>query len=80
MDATMIVAVCLFALLSGAVSLKMAYGKSRRVWLWTTVGTVFNLPGMMLVAFLPVYRPAEARAVAAVPRMQTGRPAHPIAV
>jgi len=80
MDAMMIVAVCLFALLSGAVSWKIAGGKSRRVWLWTSVGALFNLPGMMLVAFLPVCRPAEAKAAAMVPLRQAGQPAQPIAV
>jgi hypothetical protein len=80
MDAMMIVAVCLFALLSGAVSCKIASGKSRRVWLWTTIGALFNLPGMMLVAFLPVHRPGEAKAPAAVALMQAGQPAQPIAV
>jgi hypothetical protein len=79
MDAMMIVAVCLFALLSGAVSWKIASGKSRRAWLWTIVGIVFNLPGMMLAAFVPVHRPAVAQA-AVVPLMQAGQPAHPIAV
>lgn len=51
----MIVAVGGFALLSGAVSWKMAAGKSRRVWLWTTVGMLFNVPGMLVVAALPVH-------------------------
>ena len=80
MDAMMIVAVCLFALLSGAVSWKIASGKSRRVWLWTAVGAVLNVPGMMLAAFMPVHRPKVAQAAAVVPMMQAGQPAHPIAV
>ena len=80
MDATMVLAVCGFALLSGTASWKMAAGKSRRVWLWTSVGALFNLPGMMLVAFLPVCRPAEAKAAAMVPLRQAGQPAQLIAV
>jgi hypothetical protein len=78
MDATMVLAVCGFALLSGTASWKMAVGKSRRVWLWTAVGTLFNLPGMLLVAFLPVHSSREA--AVAVARQQPAMPAQPIAV
>jgi hypothetical protein len=77
MDATMVLAVCGFALLSGTASWKMAAGKSRRVWLWTTLGTIFNVPGMLLVAFLPVHREKVAEVVALA---QQSMPAHPVAV
>jgi hypothetical protein len=77
MDATMVLAVCGFALLSGTASWKMAAGKSRRVWLWTTLGTIFSVPGMLLVAFLPVHREKVAEVVTLT---QPAMPAHPVAV
>jgi hypothetical protein len=77
MDATMVLAVCGFALLSGTASWKMAAGKSRRVWLWTTLGIVFSVPGMLLVALLPVHREKVAEVVALA---QPAMPAHPVAV
>ena len=77
MDATMVLAVCGLALLSGTASWKMAAGKSRRVWLWTALGAILNVPGMLLVAFLPVHRPKVAEVVAL---QQQAMPAHPIAV
>jgi hypothetical protein len=77
MDATMVLAVCGLALLSGTASWKMAVGKSRRVWLWTALGTILNVPGMLLVAFLPVHSPKMAEVVAL---KQPTMPAHPIAV
>ena len=63
----MIVAVGGFALLSEAASWKMAAGKSRRVWLWATVGMLFNVPGMLVVAALPVHLLAPEPTAAAVP-------------
>jgi uncharacterized membrane protein len=77
MDATMVMAVCGLALLSGTASWKMAAGKSRRVWLWVAIGTILNVPGMLLVAFMPVHRPKVAE-VAAL--KQSTLPAQPIAV
>lgn len=77
MDATMVLAVCGLALLSGTASWKMAVGKSRRVWLWTALGTILNVPGMLLVAFLPAHGPKMAEVVALE---QPTMPAHPIAV
>ena len=78
MDATMVLAVCGLALLSGTASWKMAAGKSRRVWLWTAVGTILNVPGMLLVAFLPV---RSAKVVEVVALKQSTMPAQqPIAV
>jgi uncharacterized membrane protein len=77
MDATMVLAVCGFALLSGTASWKMAAGKSRRVWLWAALGAILNVPGMLLIAFLPVHR---AKVAAVVTLSQPSMPAHPIAV
>lgn len=59
----MITGICGWAVLSGFTSYKMALGKSRSVRLWTSVGLLFNLPGMLLVAFLPV---KEERAAASI--------------
>jgi hypothetical protein len=80
MDATMVLAVCGLALLSGTASWKIAAGKSRRVWLWTALGTILNVPGMLLVAFLPVRSPKVAAAEDVVALQQSTMPAHPVAV
>jgi hypothetical protein len=77
MDATMVLAVCGLALLSGTASWKMAAGKSRRAWLWSAFGTILNVPGMLLVAFLPVHREKVAEVVVL---SQQAMPAHPVAV
>jgi hypothetical protein len=67
MNATMVVALSGFAAVSGIASWQMAVGKSRRIWLWTSVGLIFNVPGMLAVAFLPSHRSsAEAAVVAAL--------------
>jgi hypothetical protein len=63
MDALMITGICGWAVLSGLTSYKMALGKSRSIRLWTSIGLLFNVPGMLLVAFLPV---KEARAADSV--------------
>jgi len=80
MDAMMIVAVGGFALLSGAASWKMAAGKSRRVWLWATVGMLFNVPGMLVVAALPVHLLATEPTATAVPLRTPEQSTHTIAV
>jgi hypothetical protein len=80
MDAMMIVAVGGFALLSEAASWRMAAGKSRRVWLWTTVGMLFNVPGMIVVAALPVHLLATEPAAAAVPLGTPEQSTHATAV
>jgi hypothetical protein len=63
MDATMIAAACGLALVSGVASWHMALGKSRRVWLWTAIGVLFNLPGMLLLVVMPVRAAARPAAV-----------------
>ncbi len=56
----------------------MAAGKSRRIWLWTAVGALFNIPGMLLVAVLPVHHPTqELSAVMVSP--ESAEPAEQIA-
>jgi hypothetical protein len=80
MDATLIGSVCGFALLSGAVSWKMSVAKKRRAWLWTAVGALFNVPGMLLVAFLPVRWHTGASPASVVTLVGLQEPARPIAV
>ena len=73
MDATMIMALCGFALLSGTASWRMAIGKSRRIWLWTAVGVLANVPGMLLLVILPVHRPPEAAGALEVAEVPAAR-------
>jgi hypothetical protein len=65
MDTSMVIAICGFAVVSGAVSMKIAAGKDRNPSLWAIVGLVFNIPGLLAAVFMPPHHetsPAEALA------------------
>ena len=67
----MITGICGWAVLSGLTSYKMALGKSRSIRLWTSIGLLFNVPGMLVVAFLPVKKERAADSVVVeMPRTQ----------
>jgi hypothetical protein len=51
----MIVAICGFAIICGAVSMKIAAGKQRNPSLWAIVGLTFNIPGLLVVALVPAH-------------------------
>lgn len=53
MDTTMVIAICGFAVVCGAVSMKIAVGKDRNPSLWAIVGLVFNIPGLLVAVFVP---------------------------
>ena len=61
MDAMMVAAIGGFALVSAVVSVMIAAGKHRRIWLWGPVGLLLNLPGMLVVTLLPAAPPRAAR-------------------
>ncbi|GEM_PF-2887874 len=68
MDIVLIVAIVGFAVLCGAVSMKIAAGKGRNPIVWGAVGLVVNLPGLLIVVVVP--RHDQRRAV-----VQDRRPA-----
>lgn len=74
MDVMMIVAIVGFAVLCGAVSMKIAAGKGRNPIVWGAVGLVLNLPGLLIVLVVP--RHNERRA-AAQDRRPAGSGAEP---
>jgi hypothetical protein len=53
MDTSMVIAICGFAVVCGAVSMKIAAGKDRNPSLWAIVGLVFNIPGLLAAVFVP---------------------------
>lgn len=78
MDAVMIVAVVGFAVLCGAVSLKIAAGKGRSPVLWGLVGLVFNLPGLLVAVVVPKARVEECVSAAVRPAPSgAGKPSRP---
>jgi hypothetical protein len=79
MDALMIIGICGWAVLSGFASYKMAAGKSRSIRLWTSIGLLFNVPGMLLVAFLPVNEQKSAAGSVVVEMTQPQAPSSAIA-
>jgi hypothetical protein len=65
----MIVAICGFAVLCGAVNIKIAAGKQRDPLLWALVGLVFNVVGLLVAIVVPRHREKPA------PEMRTERSA-----
>jgi len=61
MDVVLIVAIVGFAVLCGAVSMKIAAGKGRNPVVWGAIGLILNLPGLLIVVVVPSHD--ERRAV-----------------
>lgn len=74
MDALLIIAICLLAVLCCGVSVKIAIGKRRSPVLWGLVGLLLNLLGLLIVVFVPGHRAEPHRAEpATAPAQGTGR-------
>jgi hypothetical protein len=65
----MIVAICGFAVLCGAVNMKIAAGKQRDPLLWALVGLLFNVVGLLVAIVMPRHQEKPA------PEMRAERPA-----
>jgi hypothetical protein len=79
LDPLMIMGLCGWALLSGLAGCKLAAAKSRCVWLWTSLGLLLNVPGVLVLALLPVRRAKAARSRALPDETRADGPSHRVA-